>query len=93
MWVGQRVTSERERGKKRWTGDTNKQLTYNLIRRRAASHPALQFALGVFDGVLRAVRCDDGGAWWSESITVNNSKVRKWGQTAKQELLILTLLI
>lgn len=63
------------------TGDTNKQLTYNLIRRRAASHPALQFALGVFDGVLRAIRCDDGGAWWLESIKANTS----------EELLILTL--
>lgn len=63
---------EPERGN--GTGDTNEQLTYNLIRRRAASHPALQLALGVFDGVLRAVRCDDGGPWWLDSVRANKSK-------------------
>lgn len=42
---------------------TKGKLAYNLIRWRAASHPALQFALGVLDGVLRGVRCDDGRAW------------------------------
>lgn len=51
---------------KRRTHNTNKKLTYNLIRWRAASHPTLQFALGVLDSMLRGVRCDDRWAWWEE---------------------------
>lgn len=44
---------------KRMTHNTNKKLTYNLIRRGTASHPALQLALGVLDGMLCGIRCDD----------------------------------
>lgn len=48
------------------TRSTNKRLTYNLIRRGAASHPALQLALGVLDSMLRGIRCDDRRAWCEE---------------------------
>ena len=38
-------------------------ITYNLFRRGAASHQALQIALGVLDSVLRGLCCDDRWAW------------------------------
>lgn len=41
------------------THNTNKRITYNLIRWGAASHPALQLALGVFDSMLCGLCCDD----------------------------------
>lgn len=37
--------------------------TYNLVRRRAAAHQTLQLALGMLDGLLRGLSCDDGRAW------------------------------
>lgn len=46
--------------------NTNKRLTYNLIREGAASHPALKLALGVLDSMLCGVRCDDRWAWCKE---------------------------
>lgn len=46
--------------------DINKRLTYDLVRGGAASHPALQLALGVFDSVLRGIRSDDRWAWCEE---------------------------
>lgn len=54
------TSPEHERRTKR---NTNKEFTYNLFGRGAAPHPTLQFALGVLDGVLRGVCCDDRGAW------------------------------
>lgn len=41
-------------------------LTYNLIRRGAASHPTFQLALGVLDRMLRGIDGDDGWAWRTE---------------------------
>lgn len=49
--------------------NTNRKLTYNLIRWRAASHSALQFALGVLDGMLCGVHCDDRRAWYQAEST------------------------
>lgn len=46
--------------------NTNKRLTYNLIRRGTAFHPTLELALGVFDGMLRGFHCDDRWAWCEE---------------------------
>lgn len=43
-----------------------KKLAYNLIRWRAASHPALEFALGVLDSMLRSICCDDRWTWWEK---------------------------
>lgn len=57
--------------------NTNKKLTYNLIRWRAASHPTLQFALGVLDSMLCGVCCDDRWAWSEE--------VRKRQQSREME--------
>lgn len=51
------------------TRNTNRTLTYNLIRWRAASHSTLQFALGVLDSVLRGVCCDDRRAWYQVEST------------------------
>lgn len=62
---------------KRRTHNTNKKLTYNLIRWRAASHPTLQFALGVLDSMLRGVRCDDRWAWCEEVRKREQSRERK----------------
>ena len=59
------------------THNTNKQLAYNLFRRGAALHPALQLALGVLHSVLRGVRCDDRWTW--------ETRQRKQRNTLKKE--------
>ncbi len=58
------------------THSTNKRLTYNLIRRGAASHTALQLALGVLDSMLRGVRCDDRWAWGEEERKTERAEQR-----------------
>lgn len=69
-WVWQEVTQSFNLKKTReGQYSTNRKLTYNLIRWRAASHSALQFALGVLDGMLCSIRCDDRRAWYQVEST------------------------
>lgn len=67
---------------------TNKRLTYNLIRRGAASHPALQLALGVLDSMLRGICCDDRWAWCEEERKAERAE--KWKKKRKVYFEILT---